>query len=195
MGMVIRKMKTRNLERLYRESQSVERQRVHIPKNPCCEVCPRSRMYKKRTQSKRYDSLSSKGALPEVTTFGERIACDFIIVSKARTEGCNNVVLVVRDESSGLIRAFRVDQRAVRQCKHLLAFLGPSYQVAPSVMMKSDQAGEFIASCSQLGFQHEPTLEGRCTTANSRGRSALLKRCQEHFIYRLDFIRSKIYGS
>ena len=28
-------------------------------------------------------------------------------------------------------------------------------------MMKSDQAGEFIASCSQLGFQHEPTLEGR----------------------------------
>jgi len=95
MGMVIRKMKTRNLEKLYRESQSVERQRVHIPKDPCCEVCPRSRMYKKRTQSKRYDSLSSKGALPEVTTFGERIACDFIIVSKARTEGCNNVVLVV----------------------------------------------------------------------------------------------------
>ena len=27
--------------------------------------------------------------------------------------------------------------------------------------MKSDQAGEFMASCSQLGFQHEPTLENR----------------------------------
>ena len=63
-------------------------------------------MYKKRTQSKRHDSLSSKGALPEVTTFGERSACDFIIISKARTEGRNNVVLVVRDEFSGLIRAF-----------------------------------------------------------------------------------------
>ena len=48
-----------------------------------------------------------------------------------------------------------MDQRAVRQCKHLLAFLGPSYQVAPSVMMKSDQAGEFIASRAlhlQAGF-------------------------------------------
>ena len=31
----------------------------------------------------------------------------------------------------------------------------------PSTMMKSDQAQEFIAACSQLGFQHEPTLEHR----------------------------------
>ena len=28
-------------------------------------------------------------------------------------------------------------------------------------MVKSDQAHEFQASCSQLGFQHEPTLENR----------------------------------
>ena len=95
-----------------------------------------------------------------MTSFGERIVCDFIIVSKARTEGRNNVVLVVRDGYSGLIRAFPCGSKSSETInKHLLAFLGPSYHVVPSIMMKSDQAGEFMASCSQLGFQHEPTLE------------------------------------
>lgn len=60
--------------RLYRESQSIEDQRLHIPKNPYCEICQRSRMYKRKTQSKRYDSLSSRGDWSEVTSFGERIA-------------------------------------------------------------------------------------------------------------------------
>ena len=148
--------------RLHRESQSVEHQILHIPKNPYCEICQRIRMYKRRTQSKRYDQLGSRGDLPEVASFGERIACDFIIVSKARTEGRHNVVLVVRDEYSGLIGAFPCGSKSSETInKHLLAFLGPSYHVVPSVMMKSDQAGEFIASCAQLGFQHEPTLENR----------------------------------
>ena len=148
--------------KLYRESQSIEHQRLHIPKNPYREVCQRSRMYKRRTQSKRYDSLSSRGDLPEVTSFGERIACDFIIVSKARTEGRNNVVLVVRDEFGGLIRAFPCGSKSSETInKHLLALLGPSYHVVPSVMMKSDQAVEFSASCSQLGFQQKSTLENR----------------------------------
>ena len=119
-------------------------------------------MYKRRTQSKRCDRLGSSGHLPEVTPFGERMACDFIIVSKARTEGRNNVVLVVRDEFSGLIRAFPCGSKSSETInKHLLAFLGPSSHVVPSVVMKSDQAGEFNASCTQLGFQHEPTLENR----------------------------------
>ena len=83
------------IQTTHRESQSVEHQRIHIPKNPFCEVCQRSRMYRKRTHCKRYDSLNPRGALPNV--------------SKARTEGRNNV------EYSGLIRAFTCDQRAVKQ--------------------------------------------------------------------------------
>ena len=72
------------------------------------------------------------------------------------------IVLVVRDEFSGFIRAFPLGSRSSENInKHLLAFLGPSYHKQPSIMVKSDQAHEFQASCSQLGFQHEPTLEGR----------------------------------
>ena len=136
--------------------------RLHIPKNPACEICQRSRMYKKRTSSKRYHPLHSRGDLEAVTDFGERLACDFIIVSKARTEGRNNVVLIVRHEHSGYIRAFPSGTKASETInKHLLSFLGPSYQKVPSIMVKSDQAKEFLASCSQLGFQHEPTLENQ----------------------------------
>ena len=148
--------------RLYRESRSIEHQRLHIPKNPYCEVCQRSRVYKKRTQARRYDRLGSRGDLPEVTSFGERLACDFIIVSKARTEGRNNNALVVRDEFSGLVRAFPCGSKSSETInKHLLSFLGPSYNHVPSIMMKSDRASEFSASCAQLGFQQESTLENR----------------------------------
>ena len=116
----------------------------------------------RRTNSKRHDPLESRGMLPEVTAFGERLACDFIIVSKSRTEGRDNVVLVVRDEFSGFVRAFPLGSRSSENInKHLLAFLGPSYHKQPSIMVKSDRAHEFQASCSQLGFQHEPTLENR----------------------------------
>ena len=83
-------------------------------------------------------------------------------MSKARTEGRNNVVLVVRDEFSGLIRAFLCGPKSSETVtKKLLAFLGTSYHVVPSVMMKSDQASEFSASCAPLGFQQELTLGNR----------------------------------
>ena len=119
-------------------------------------------MYRRRTNSKRHDPLESRGMLPEVTAFGERLACDFIIVSKSRTEGRRNVVLVIRDEFSGFVRSFPLGSRSSETInKHLLAFLGPSYHKQQSIMVKSDQAHEFQASCSQLGFQHEPTLENR----------------------------------
>ena len=114
--------------RLLQDAASIEHKRLHIPKNPTCEVCQRSRMYRRRTNSKRHDPLESRGMLPEVTAFGERLACDFIIVSKSRTEGRDNVVLVVRDEFSGFVRAFPLGSRSSENInKHLLAFLGPSY--------------------------------------------------------------------
>ena len=149
--------------KLLRDAASlIEHKRLHIPKNPACEICQRSRMYHKRTNSKRFAQFESRGMLPETKAFGERLSCDFIIVSKARTEGRDNVVLIVRDEFSGFIRAFPTSSKSRETInKHLLAFLGPSFYKQPSIMMKCDQAHEFIASCSQLGFQHEPTLENR----------------------------------
>ena len=45
--------------------------------------------------------------------------------------------------------------------RHLLAFLGPCYNSTPMIACKSDNAREFSAACSTLGFIHEPTLAKR----------------------------------
>ena len=45
--------------------------------------------------------------------------------------------------------------------RHLLAFLGPYYHSTPMIVCKSDNAREFSAACSTLGFIHEPTLAKR----------------------------------
>lgn len=75
-------------EQLLREPMSLQHRLCHMPKNPYCETCRRSRMYKRRTVRTRLDPLSDRGALPEVKGFGERIASDFIIVAKS-SDGTN----------------------------------------------------------------------------------------------------------
>ena len=39
--------------RMLSDAQSMEHKMLHMPKNPLCEICQRSRMYKRRTTSKR----------------------------------------------------------------------------------------------------------------------------------------------
>ena len=48
-------------------------------------------------------------------------------------------------------------------------------------MMKNDQAQEFVASCSQMGVQHEPTLEHGWPHNSLRRRFVRLKKFQERF--------------
>ena len=76
--------------RLVRDANSLERKRLHIPKNPACEVCQRSRMYRRRINSKSHDPLESRGMLEETIAFGERLACDFIVSKAPRSgQGCS----------------------------------------------------------------------------------------------------------
>ena len=70
--------------RLVREAASLEHRLAHFPKNPACRICAQSRMYRKKVEKLRRDPLSDRGALPEVEEFGERVAADVIIVTKAK---------------------------------------------------------------------------------------------------------------
>ena len=146
--------------RLAIEAQSIEHKMSHLPKNPTCPICQRSRMYRKSVRRTRHDPLTDRGALPPVDQFGQRIATDFIIVQKL-SSGKEHVVQVVRDEHSGWLRAFPLAKRdAATVVGNLLAFLGPAYD-QPSVMVKSDQAPEVRSACRQLGFGFEGSLENR----------------------------------
>ncbi len=148
------------MQRLIRESQTLEHLVWHFPKNPACPICNRSRMYKKKVQRHRLNPLSERGGLDPTTKFGERIATDFIIVQK-HASGKENSVQVIRDEYSGWIRAYPINKRDTQTVvRNILNFSGPSYQ-QPCILVKSDQAREIRAAVSQLGFVFEGTLENR----------------------------------
>ena len=70
--------------------------------------------------------------------FGERIASDFVVVSKS-SDGMNeSYVQVVRDEYSGYISAFPVVKHDTDTVtRNLLAFLGPSYHSNTVIMCKT----------------------------------------------------------
>lgn len=149
-------------QRLQAEARSIRHRMSHIPKNPYCDVCKRAGMYRRKVTRHRHDPLADRGALEEVTKFGQRIAADFIIVSKSHKEDKEAVVLVIRDEFSGYMQAFPCVKRSQDVIvKSVLAFLGPTYYTNPTIMCKTDCAAEFSAACNTLGFVHEPSLARR----------------------------------
>ena len=149
-------------QRLQAEARSLQHGMCHIPKNPYCDICRRSRMYRRKVTKKRHDPLEARGGLEEVTTFGQRVAADFIIVNKSHATDKEAVVLVIMDEFSGYLAAYPcVRRNADVVVKSILSFLGPSYHERPTIMCETDNAPEFSSACTTLGFVHEPTLARR----------------------------------
>ena len=149
-------------QRLQAEARTTQHLMCHMPKNPYCDICRRSRMYRRKVTKKRHDPLADRGELEEVTKFGQRLALDFIIITKSHKSDKESVVLVIRDEFSGYMSAFPCARRnADFIVKSVLAFLGPSYHAHPTIMCKTDCAPELMSACTTLGFVHEPTLARR----------------------------------
>ena len=69
-------------QRLLKEANSLEHRMSHFPKNPACEICQHSCMYRKKTSKKREDPLMDRGSPPETSAFGERVATDFVVVQR-----------------------------------------------------------------------------------------------------------------
>ena len=98
----------------------------------------------------------------QILKFGQRVAADFVVVSKSHKDDKESVVLVIRDEFSGYMSAFPCTKRATDFIvKSVLSFLGPAYHAHPTIMCKTDCAPEFMAACAILGFVHEPSLARR----------------------------------
>eukprot|EP00439_Symbiodinium_sp_Y106_P016326 s6477_g2.t1 len=130
-------------QRLITDAQSLQHRLTHIPKNPYCDVCNRSRMLKKRTARVRH--TKGEDELDPVEEFGQRIAADFIVVHKD-SRSTETVVLVVRDEATGYMRTFPlVSRHEDGVVRLLLSFLG-KYPSGPCVLLKSDNAGELLSS-------------------------------------------------
>ena len=83
-------------------------------------------MYARRVTKIREDPLHDRGALPPTESFGERIAADIVVVFKESSPTERDaMLLVVRDEFSGFLRAFPLVRRTT-ECvvRALLLFIG-----------------------------------------------------------------------
>ena len=100
-------------QELVRQANSTEHKMLHIPKNPYCSICRRSKMYQRRTTKKREEPLVDRGNLEPVDKFGQRLATDYIVPTRSDSPS----VQVIRDEFSGLLRAYvgkRTTENAAR---------------------------------------------------------------------------------
>ena len=133
-------------QRLQAEARSLQHRMCHIPKNAYCDICRRSRMYRRKVTKKRHDPLEARGGLEEVTVFGQRLAADFIIVNKSHANDQEAVVLVIMDEFSGYLAAYPCARRnADIVAKSILSFLGPSYHAPHNHVQDSQCTGIFIS--------------------------------------------------
>ncbi len=90
-------------QRLQAEARSIQHRMCHIPKNPYCDICRRSRMYRRKITKRRHDPLAARGDLEEVTKFGQRLALDFIVVNKSRANDKEAVVYRLSETSIRVI--------------------------------------------------------------------------------------------
>ena len=82
-------------------------------------------MYRKKVRRFRPNPFKDRGALEPTTAFGQRIATDFMIVQKHSSGGKEHSVQVIRDEFSGLVRAFPMYKRdTANVSSNILTFLG-----------------------------------------------------------------------
>ena len=144
-------------ELLAREASSVQHQMLHIPKNPYCSICQRSKMYQKRTSKKRHEPLVDRGNLDPVDKFGQRLATDFIVPMRSDSPS----VQVIRDEYSGLMRVYVGKRTAENAARNMLQFVGTVYKDLPCVLAKSDCDRSLTSAIGQVGWTQEPTLQNR----------------------------------
>ncbi|CAE7214446.1 unnamed protein product, partial [Symbiodinium sp. KB8] len=144
-------------QELVRQANSTEHKMLHIPKNPYCSICRRSKMYQRRTTKKREEPLVDRGNLEPVDKFGQRLATDYIVPT--RSDGPS--VQVIRDEFSGLLRAYVGKRTTENAARNLLQFVGSAASDLPNVLVKTDCDRSLTAAISQVGWAQEPSLQNR----------------------------------
>ena len=89
-------------------------------------------MYARRVSRHRDEPLLARGDLPPTEAFGERIAADVVVVTTTSSDDKEATVLVVRDEHTGLIRAFPLVRKSTENVvRCLLQLLANTPTMAP----------------------------------------------------------------
>ena len=149
-------------QRLQAEARSMKHRMCHIPKNPYCDTCRRSRMYRRRITRKRREPLEARGNWKKSQS-SDKGWQQTSSLSVSRAKVIKNLLCWFLEMSIlDTLAAYPCTKRSSNTIvKFMLSFLGPSYHAHPTIMCKSDNAPEFMSACTTLGFVHEPSLSRR----------------------------------
>ncbi|OLP98785.1 hypothetical protein AK812_SmicGene18734 [Symbiodinium microadriaticum] len=139
--------------RLRAEADSIHHKFCHRPKNPCCKVCQKAKMYS--PQARKAGGSSSITS----TKYGDHITVDHIITRDMLDHGYDDqkVALVVKDVYSQFRYVYPSDTKNSDQChEDLLHFLGKDDDVG---IIYSDNAPELGQAIKRLGVRHNTSRE------------------------------------
>lgn len=148
---------------LYKSHNCFFHELTHLPKSKHCPVCTRAKMLfvparkiANQSEQRQDDQMRFRAKNPFDLLF-----MDLKIVKKGGRGKLHEASFNVLDAFTGATRTYRLtkhDQTAIRSC--LLHFCG---RQACNYIIRghSDNAGEILKACDELGWISEPTAENR----------------------------------
>ena len=131
---------------LIEEAKSIEHQLCHLPKNPYCDVCNKSKMIKPPS----YKTGGSSQI--ESKTFGQHLTGDFLVTKDSGDLGIDNekVALVLKDVTTDFRYVYPSARRDSREV--ILAFKHFLAQGDKVEVFYSDNAPELIKAASVMSY-------------------------------------------
>ena len=145
------------------ESKTPQHLASHFPHNPMCEICRVSHMRQRRFAR---TTQASDDGLVKISAKNTCLTTDSLIMARSGNDAHRTSVSghtsihTIRDAWSGMPLAIPVRQRDMGSCfQNLKFFVGPSVANSrPSLLVKSDAAGEITRAVQALGWFSEASL-------------------------------------
>ena len=130
------------------EAKSTQHLMTHLPKNPHCEICCRTKVTKAQARRKLTEGESAE-------VFGERITADHLICGDEPSRGVDDekVALVLLDRATRWVEVYPAARKSTQETMQALRNFGDGDGSLENLY--SDNAPELLEAAALLGIRHD----------------------------------------
>jgi len=136
------------------EAVSIEHLMTHLPKNPHCTSCQRSKMQRKPCRRG-----AGLGKRPK--NFGDQVTADHIVTYSDESQGIlgQKAALVIMDRATGYLECYALSGKSGSEAySSLMDFMGPRKTISH---LYTDESPELKFCAESLGVPNGTSLPGR----------------------------------